>query len=484
VTSTPDPVFGEALRRKRVFGEALRRKREEAGLSLRRLAALVSYSPGWMSRIENGLANPTLQMAQLCDRHLSVGDELAALAQRIVADGPGAQLPARIPMQLPRGAGVLIGRDLDLGFLDRRMADAASSGDSMLVSVEGPAGIGKTALVVQWAYRVWSRFPDGVLFADLHGHTRGMSPVSPSAVLHVCLTALGVGAKAITSGVARRAALFRTLTSGRQVLIVLDNASNSAQVQALLPGRSACAVVITSRRRLTGLAVRDDASVLSLDPLTESDARDVLHSCVSTGYDAGDRTFRVVARQCGCVPLALRVAGYRLATTRSPSGLVRDLVDPVTRLDPLSDADDSSVCVRTALECSYLNLDAAAARMFRLLSLVPAGLTAAGAAVLGGQPQRSAQRALDGLLDLHLAGLNGGEYRLGELEVAFAAEKLALEESAAERVAALQRLAVWRERRYLVFQQAPAADAASAYALLAGSNRTTLSARTGLVHRG
>lgn len=473
MTSTPASVFG---------GE-LRRKREEAGISLRRLAALVSYSPGWMSRVENGKANPTLQMAQLCDRHLSVDDELTTLARRLLGDGPDTRPPARIPIQLPRYAGALVGRESHLGFLDYRMADAARNGDSMLVSIEGSAGIGKTALAVQWAHRVRGRYPDGVLFTDLQGHTSGMSPVSPGAVLHAFLTALGVGAKAIPSGVARRAAYFRTLTAGRQLLIVLDNAANSAQVQALLPGGSACAVVITSRRCLAGLAVRDDACVLGLDPLTEADACEVLHSFVSSDRDVGDGTFRLVARQCGRVPLALRVAGYRLATTRSPSGLVRDLVDPVTRLDPLSDAGDSSACVRTALESSYLDLDVSAARMFRLLSLVPAGLTTAGAAVLGSQPQRTAQRALDGLLDLHLAGLSGGEYRLSELEAALATEKLAQEESAAERRAALQRLAAWRGRRLSAFQRGSAVDAAPARLLLAGGNSTTLSARGGPVHR-
>jgi Helix-turn-helix domain/NB-ARC domain len=474
VTSTPASAFGEALRR----------KREDAGLSLRRLAVLVSYSPGWMSRVENGLANPTLQMAQLCDRHLSAGNELTALARCLLAEGPGAPPPARIAPQLPRGMGDLIGRGHDLRFLDRRLSDSAGSGDGMLVSVEGPVGIGKSALAVHWAHSVGGLFPEGVLFADLHGHSSGMSPLSPNTVLEAFLAALGIGAEAMPSGVARRAALFQTLTAGRRILIVLDNAANSAQVQALLPSRSGCAVVITSRRRLTGLAVRDDAAVLSLRPLSESDAVDVLHSFVGTGGEGGQGTSRIAARLCGHVPLALRVAGYRLATSRSPSGLVRDLVDPVTRLDLLSDADDSSVSVRAALERSYLDLDAAAARMFRLLGLTPAGLSAAAAAVLSGQPQRQAQRALDSLLDLHLAGLDGGDYRLGELEGAFAAEKLAIGESAAERAAAVQRLALWSSRRSSAFQRAPVADTASAYLLLEGSNRTTLSARTAVVHGG
>ncbi|MFC6080477.1 helix-turn-helix domain-containing protein [Sphaerisporangium aureirubrum] len=422
------------------FGQTLRRKREEAGFSLRRLARLVCYSPGWMSRIENGLASPTLQMAQICDRQLAANGELIALAQDVLINRQRLVLPA----QVPRGTDRLIGRDQELRFLDNRLERSRTTATGMVVSIEGDAGVGKTELAKCWAHRVAESFEDGVLFADLQGYSVEVEPVASEQVLEGFLTALGTEPASVPEGLDQRAALLRTLTARRQILMVLDNAVNSRQVQPLLPNGPGCTVLVTSRRRLKALTVRDMAASLQLDPLAAKDAVDVLQSMAAGACEDEAATTRLLARQCGRVPLALRIAGFLLSTSRRARDLARDMSDPSTRLDLLSDTDDTTLSVRAALERSYQDLDGDAARMFRLLGLVPLGVGAAAASEMSGWPGRRTRRALESLVDVHLAHCDDtGRYVLGELDAAFAAEKAAEEETDAERGAALDRLTAW-----------------------------------------
>ncbi|MFI5822810.1 helix-turn-helix domain-containing protein [Streptomyces rishiriensis] len=418
------------------FGETLRKKREEAGISLRRLAHLVSYSPGWVSRVENGLVSPTLQMARLCDRQLSADGELVALAHSLLAS-PQRELP---PVQVPRDTDGLIGRERELQFLDHHLDRSRKDSIGMLVSIEGNVGLGKTATAVRWAHRRAEFFEDGVLFADMQGYSNHVEPLAAEEVLEGFLTALGVDAVDIPASLNQRAAFFRTLTARRRILIVLDNAAGSLQVQPLLPSWHSCAVVVTSRRRLTALAVRNKAVPLPLGPLAAHDAVDVLKSFADdTRGNSEAAAYRVLAGQCGSVPLALRIAGNRLAASGRVQDLVRDLANPATRLDLLSDTEDTTLSIRSALERSYCELDRPAARMFQLLGLTQPGLTALEAAALSDWSVSRSQRALESLTDIHLAYHGDGRYTLDELSSVLAAEKAAAEETEEARMAALER---------------------------------------------
>ncbi|MFE2972826.1 helix-turn-helix domain-containing protein [Streptomyces sp. NPDC059340] len=435
------------------FGETLRKKREEAGLSLRGFADLVSYSPGWVSKIENGLGSPTLQMARLCDNKLSAGGELIGLVQEI----PAIRQRVEPPFQLPRDAECVIGRQRELRILNDCLNRSTKATTGMLVSIEGGVGTGKTSLAVRWAHQVADSFGGGTLFADLQGYSGHHEPVSAKQVLKDFLTTLGVDSVDIPASLGQRAAFFRTLTARRRVLVVLDNAADYPQVQPLLPGGPGCAVVVTSRRRLMELAVRDQAFTLPVGPLAADDAVNVLRSFVGdTRSSAEAAASRVLARQCGYVPLALRIAGFRLATSRPTQELIRDLANPVTRLDLLSDAKDIALSVRAALERSYRDLDKSAARMFRLFGLVPPGLTAPAAAALSDWPMCRSRRALESLVDIHLVHYDGdGRYTLDELNSAFAAERAFAEESAKECMTAMERLADWLKNQSAAMTRRP-----------------------------
>ncbi|WP_019812379.1 helix-turn-helix domain-containing protein [Saccharomonospora halophila] len=410
------------MNNKVTFGAVLRRRREERGLSLRGLAGLICYSPGWLSKIENGLVRPTLPMAMLCDRELATGAEFATLAREFAQRDSESPTPA----QLPRETDGFIGREREIEFLDTSYEGCDRIRRGMLATVEGNAGTGKTALALRWAHRVADRFDDGIMFAGLQGYSANARPLDPGQVLGEFLVALGVGEKNIPSRQEQRASLLRTLTARRRMLIILDDAASSSQVQPLLPSGHDCAVVVTSRRRLTGLTVRNKATSLTLRPMLARESGEVLRSFLGEAdYDAKSGAFQRLARQCAHIPLALRIVGARLASTSlRVEHLVRDLADPETRLDLLSDAEDASLSMRTALERSYRDLDRQSARIFRVLGLSSPDTVPPLARVLSECPHRRAREALHRLADVHLIGdSDGGAYALDELTGAFAAEK-------------------------------------------------------------
>ncbi|MFF9035671.1 BTAD domain-containing putative transcriptional regulator [Streptomyces sp. NPDC014892] len=99
-------------------------------------------------------------------------------------------------------------------------------------------------------------YPDGQLYAELHGFSDPVPPVEVPARL---LRALGTEPP---EDPAERGDLFRGLLARRRVLLVLDDAGCEAQVRPLLPGSASCGVLITSRARLAGL---DGAARTELD---------------------------------------------------------------------------------------------------------------------------------------------------------------------------------------------------------------------------
>ena len=141
-----------------------------------------------------------------------------------------------------------------------------------MVVITGSAGVGKTALALHWAHRVRDRFPDGELYANLHGYDDG-APVTAEVALDRFLRDLGVSPRSVPTDLDGRAALFRSLIVGRRVLIVLDNVADIGQVRPLIPGGVGPLLVITSRNELTGLAIRDGARRIRLDIFQESDCR-------------------------------------------------------------------------------------------------------------------------------------------------------------------------------------------------------------------
>ncbi|MEU9561627.1 BTAD domain-containing putative transcriptional regulator [Streptomyces sp. NPDC048161] len=304
------------------------------------------------------------------------------------------------PRLLPRGVRGFLGRDTELAALDR----IAGAGDGAVALVTGPAGVGKTALALQWAHHRQARYPGGTLFADLRGF--GGVPAEPAETVREFLIALGVPARDLPDSAAAAAALYRELTARRALLVVLDNVRGTDQVRSLLPSGTGSAVLVTSRIRLSGLIVEELARPVPLDvlgpvPATELLAAAVGEERVAAEPEAADR----LARLCDGLPLALRITAAQLAARPRwrLADLAAELADEQRRLALLSldEAEESGVAA--ALRITVQGLPPEAVRLFALLGVVPGpDLERYAAAALLGRDPAVAAEALDRLAGAHL----------------------------------------------------------------------------------
>jgi DNA-binding SARP family transcriptional activator len=396
---------------------------------------------------------------QLADEFgLDPGSQLRRLELDILRGDPGldghpgwpagqpAPVPAApiVPAQLPADLADFTGRETDL----RRLRDLQSQQQAgrpglLIAALVGPAGVGKTALALHWAVELAGRFPDGELFVDLRGYAAG-PPMQPAEALGRFLRALGLAAELVPAGAEEAAALYRSMLAGKRMLVLLDNARDSAQVRALLPGSPGSMVVVTSRDRLDGLVIRDGARLHPVHPLPRREARALLTGILGNRRVAAEPAAAAdLVRLCGYLPLALRVVATNLAA-RPDRGLAEHLAE-LAGADPLAglaaDGDDQTG-VRAALDQSYGRLDPADRRTFRLLGLL-SGLVVGTAAVatLTAASAEQAGRTLRRLAALHLVEERpGGGYRLSELVSAYARQLCERQDSNWVRSAALRRL--------------------------------------------
>ncbi|WP_271222857.1 ATP-binding protein [Streptosporangium carneum] len=416
------------------FVAELERLLAKRRLSWRRLAELAGYHPSWLSKIRNGRL-PSADVVKRCDEVLEAGGTLIALASTEGETGP-AQLPAA-----PAG---FVGRDREL----RRMREVLSRETPLIVAIDGPPGAGKTTAALCLGHRVngpeGKLYPDGQLYVDLHGYSRKRHPARPENVLEEFLVALGVPARDIPAGVEQRAALYRSLLASRRLLIVLDNAASSEQVLPLIPNAPGCGVVVTSRRRLNGLAIQFGVERIMIGSMTEAESIAVLRKAIGVARTEGE-SLSALAELCGHLPLALRIAAERVAAHphRPVSELVDELAAEEQRLDGL--ATDDSVPVRTVFEWSYHDLSDAQARMFRLLGLHEGpNFSVEAAAALAGVPVVQARRLLEKLSGVHLLeAAPHGRYRFHDLMRLYAAERVEAEEDPEDRGASVRRLTDW-----------------------------------------
>ncbi|MBC3843005.1 tetratricopeptide repeat protein [Streptacidiphilus sp. 4-A2] len=309
----------------------------------------------------------------------------------------------------------------------------------VISAIDGMAGIGKSALALRAAHHVRAHFPDGQLFIDLHGHTPGMEPLDAGKALDWFLRSLGVPPQLIPQSLDERAAFYRDRLAGTRTLVFLDNAGSTAQVRPLLPAGPGCLVMITSRKRLTGL---EDAYSLALDVLCEADAVALLHTVAGPGRIPADHpTVPVLVALCGRMPLAIRIVAARLRHQGALriEDVAAQLRDEQRRLSYLQDEERNLVGV---FETSYAALPAAEQRLFRLLAVVPgADVDLRAAASVAGTDERTAERLLESLLDHNLLAQHAPyRYRFHDLLRLYARTLSEGPEAAEECGAALRRL--------------------------------------------
>ncbi|MEN3360604.1 MAG: hypothetical protein V7637_4586 [Mycobacteriales bacterium] len=382
-------------------------------------------------------ADPGPEIRQLHQQILTAAPELSPPVTAAAETGPAVAMPAPL-RQLPADLPSFTGRGTELDQLLALPHSDRLARTVVIGAIDGMAGIGKTTLAVHAAHRLADRFTDGQLFLDLHGFTRGVPPVEPADALDRLLRALGVPGGQIPAHVDDRAALYRGKLADTRTLIVLDNAATEDQVRPLLPGAPGCLVLVTSRRRLTGL---DTTDVISLDVLPAADALALFTEAV--GADRlGTEPSSVVAelvQQCGRLPLAIRVAAARLRSR--PAWTVAHLVGRLRdQQHRLTELDAGRRSVTAALDMSFRDLTVEQRRVYQLLGSHPGtDIDTYAAAALAETTAVGATRLLDELLDVHLiAEPTPGRYRFHDLTRAHAS--VAGEEPGPDRRAALTRL--------------------------------------------
>jgi DNA-binding SARP family transcriptional activator len=273
------------------------------------------------------------------------------------------------PAQLPADIGDFVGRASELATARTALTTPSGAGAPVLV-VSGMPGVGKSAFAVKLAHEIRTRFPDGQLFLDLHGYSEH-TPLSPARMLSRILPALGLPSTQVPTDLEDLTNTYRSLVADRRILLVLDNAANAQQVHDLIPAAPESAVLITSRSQMPSLAALNGARLLPLAPLSTRDSEQLVRTILATAPKPADTDIGQIVELCGYLPLAIRVAATAyLHSARPLSEFITEL-EQHDRLSALSIADNPRATVRAVFDLSYRTLSAAAARLFRLLSLVP-----------------------------------------------------------------------------------------------------------------
>jgi DNA-binding SARP family transcriptional activator/tetratricopeptide (TPR) repeat protein/DNA-binding transcriptional regulator YiaG len=354
------------------------------------------------------------------------------------------------PHMLPADLPDFTGREQELNLITELLTGTGDSADPPVrrpvVAIAGMAGVGKTALIVHAAHRLAPAHPDGQLYINLRGADD--ATLRPADVLARFLRATGVDGPAIPQDVASREDMYRSRTAQRRLLIVLDNASSAAQLRPLLPGGTGCSVLISARTRLTA---REGARWIALDVLPFEQSLALLGRVAGPDRVRTDRAGAAeIIQLCGNLPLAVRIAGARLAEHPSwpTSRLAVPLRQERQRLDQLTVGD---LAVRASMEFSYRELRPRARLLFRLLGLLDApDFPARVAGAVLGTPAADALDPLTELVDANLITETDPDeagqlrYRFHDLVRLYARERAEAEDAAEVTEVAVRRaLGAW-----------------------------------------
>jgi DNA-binding SARP family transcriptional activator len=391
---------------------------------------------------------------------LRLADELGAdpspalqgLHQQILSADPGlapvdgaAARRVPVPQHLPMSPRRFIGRARELAALDRALEVRHHTERAVsIAAISGSGGIGKSWLALHWAYRNMNKFPDGQLYVNLRGFDPSDEPMPPGVAIRAFLDALAVDPAAVPVDLDAQAALYRGLVTDKRMLIVLDNARDTAQVLPLLPGGSSCAVVVASRHQLAGLVAGHGAYPVALDMLDEAEARALLTGHLGADTVAAEpEAVTELLRHCAGLPLALGIVVAR-ATMRPDfplAALAEELREDSARLNAL-DAGELTANLRAVFSWSYRILTPAAAGMFRLLGIhCGPGIARTAVASLIGTTVEEVRNPLAELTRANLVIEHApGRFTLHDLLRTYAAEQADTLDTETDRRAATRRL--------------------------------------------
>jgi DNA-binding SARP family transcriptional activator/tetratricopeptide (TPR) repeat protein len=340
------------------------------------------------------------------------------------------------PHQLPHSIPGFVGRADLLAELDRLAQ--ADPGQPNVISITGMPGVGKTALAIHWSQHHLGQYPDGQLFVDAGAFGPG-SPVDPGEALARFLYALGVPPDRIPQDTDDRRNRFNEMVNGRRMLVVIDNVADSHQARPLIPAAASCLTIITSRKRLSGLTIREGVHTVFGNPLAEAEASTLLTRIVGEGRAAAEHpAVDRFAGIAGGLPLALRIIGERIA--ERPRARITELADELHHdlLWARTEDDD----LTTVFGWSYRLLQPGAAQLFRRLALHPGSrISLDAAAALSGSDLSETEYTLNGLARVNLIEHDTARhYRFHDLLRQYAEARSAADDSPAE--VARSRLAI------------------------------------------
>lgn len=384
--------------------------------------------------------SPTEQLSRL---HSAVLRDDPSLRPR--AAGPVEPQVLRVrPAQLPAAGSRFVGRSAELIRLD-----SCASGSRIAV-ISGPGGVGKSALAFQWGHGNRDAFPDGQLYVNLYGFGQ-REPVKTQDVLTGFLRAMGVAEAMIPPSETETVGLYRSIMADRRMLVLIDNARDVEQVRNMLPGAGDSMVVVTSRHRMSGLSALDDANLVPLPALNPNESTSLLSRTLGSHRterepDAVDR----LARLCGHLPLALRIAAAHLAGR--PSDEIEAFATQLEsddRLDLLSVDGDAEAAVAATFDSSFQLLSEPAQRLFLYVGLLPEGVVSVPQlAMVTAWNETETEQVLRELVNAHLVEVHhSGWYRMHDLIRLYARQKAAVDIASPERERITEGLFSWFELR-------------------------------------
>ncbi|MEH0460152.1 AfsR/SARP family transcriptional regulator [Streptomyces acidiscabies] len=372
------------------------------------------------------------------------GEALTRLHRLILGGAPVESLPARpepavsAPHTLPSHA-ELVGRERELAAIVRYAATAAPRHVIALQTVSGMAGVGKTTLALHAAEHLTPRYPDGLVHLDLRTHAPGQHPLTETSALTTLIRAFGVPASSLPGDLDGLATLWRGLLSDRRAIVILDDVRDAAQLRSLLPGPSPSLVLVTSRRRLTGLP---GLHSIELDVLPAGDAVALFRSVAGGERTGQTNEVADVVRLTGYLPLGIELVAGRLASrpTWTTAHLLRRLTQSPGRLREIRDGTGGEIAA--AFEISFRALESGHQKVFRFLGLrFGPTIDAYAVAALADLPLDDAEDILESLLDSHLIQEPATErFTLHDLLGEYARALVMSEESDTDRAEAVSRL--------------------------------------------
>ena len=416
------------------FGDQLRARRRSSALSQQELAERSGLSVRAISNLESGRTRwpyPN-SVGRLADA-LALRDddraEFTASAQRRLAHEPDSARPREghgyVPRLLPAPVPAFTGRASELKTLSHMLG--YPDGTTLVTTVTGAAGVGKTALAVHWAHQAAGEFPDGQLSVNLRGTGPSALPLTSQNAVRLLLGAQGIPARQLPDPAEAQLCLYRSMLAGKRMLIILDNARDAAQIRPLLPGSPTCRVIVTSRNQLPGLTAIEAARPLTVPTLTDDEARQLLARRLGPAVIAAHPAAAAqLVRSCAGLPLALCIVAAR-AELRPDLSLARLAADLASQpvLDTFTGMADPAADIRASFSWSYQQLDDLAARAFRVAGLhAETSIDPAAIAALAGMTPALARRALETLARASLIQARGHDlYSMNTLLLAYALEQ-------------------------------------------------------------